>query len=42
MRRVLGMRFDDAESRAFGLDLTTADRVLRKVRQRLGFVTGNG
>lgn len=37
VRRVLGMRFDDAESRAFGLDLVTANDVLRRVRQRLGF-----
>lgn len=37
VRRLLGARFDDVESRAFGLDLATADDVLRKVRLRLGF-----
>jgi RNA polymerase sigma-70 factor (ECF subfamily) len=37
VRRALGTRFDDVESRAFGLDLTTADEILRRVRQRLGF-----
>jgi RNA polymerase sigma-70 factor, ECF subfamily len=37
VRRVLAMRFDDAESRAFGLDLATANDVLQRVRQRLGF-----
>ncbi|RYZ04152.1 MAG: hypothetical protein EOO73_25035 [Myxococcales bacterium] len=37
VRRLLGMRFDDAESRAFGLDLATVDEILRKVRHRLGF-----
>lgn len=36
VRRVLAMRFDDAESRAFGLDLATVDHVLQKVRLRLG------
>lgn len=36
VRRQLGMRFDDAESRAFGLDLASADDVIRKVRARLG------
>lgn len=37
VRRALGMRFDDAESRAFGLDLATASDILQKVRLRLGF-----
>ncbi len=36
VRRQLGMRFDDAESRAFGLDLASADDVIQKVRARLG------
>ena len=36
VRRQLGMRFDDAESRAFGLDLVSADDVVQKVRERLG------
>ncbi len=36
VRRQLGMRFDDAESRAFGLDLVSADDVIQKVRARLG------
>lgn len=39
VRRVLATRFDDAESRAFGLDLTTASDVLRRVCQRLGFAS---
>jgi RNA polymerase sigma-70 factor, ECF subfamily len=37
VRRLLGTRFDDAESRAFGLDLATAEDILGKVRSRLGF-----
>jgi RNA polymerase sigma-70 factor, ECF subfamily len=37
VRRVLAMRFDDVESRAFGLDLATADEISSKVRLRLGF-----
>ncbi len=37
VRRVLAMRFDDVESRAFGIDLATADDILRRVRDRLGF-----
>lgn len=36
VRRQLGMRFDDAESRAFGLSLVSADDVIRKVHARLG------
>ncbi len=36
VRRQLAMRFDDAESRAFGLDLVSADDVIQKVRARLG------
>ncbi len=36
VRRQLGMRFDDAESRAFGFDLVSADDVVQKVRARLG------
>jgi RNA polymerase sigma-70 factor, ECF subfamily len=36
VRRQLGMRFDDAESRAFGLDLVSADDVIQKVRVQLG------
>jgi RNA polymerase sigma-70 factor, ECF subfamily len=38
VRRTLAMRFDDAESRAFGLDLATASDILQKVRARLGFL----
>jgi RNA polymerase sigma-70 factor (ECF subfamily) len=40
VRRQLAMRFDDVESRAFGLDLANADAILRKVRVRLGFESG--
>jgi len=36
VRRVLGMRYDDAEARAFGLDLASADEIIRNVRARLG------
>ena len=36
LRRQIGMRFDDAEARAFGLDLATADEIMVKVRARLG------
>jgi RNA polymerase sigma-70 factor (ECF subfamily) len=39
VRRLLGMRFDDVESRAFGLDLSSADAILRRVRLRLGLET---
>ena len=38
VRRRLAMRFDDAEPRAFGLDLATANEVVERVRARLGFV----
>ncbi len=38
LRRQVGMRFDDAEARAFGLDLASADEVMRKVRLRLGLI----
>jgi len=36
VRRELGMRFDDAESRAFGLDLAHADAMIQRVNARLG------
>jgi RNA polymerase sigma-70 factor (ECF subfamily) len=36
VRRQLGMRYDDAEARAFGLDLAMADEIIRHVRVRLG------
>ena len=36
VRRALGMRYDDAEARAFGLDLASADDMIRNVRARLG------
>lgn len=36
VRRRLGMRYDDAEGRAFGLDLATAEAIARHVRARLG------
>ena len=36
LRRQIGMRFDDAEARAFGLDLASADEIMVKVRARLG------
>ena len=36
VRRRLGMRYDDAEARAFGLDLATTDAIVRHVRARLG------
>jgi len=37
VRRQLAMRFDDAESRAFGLDLAHGNEVIQKVHARLGF-----
>ena len=40
VRRQLGVRSDEAESRAFGLDLANADAILRKVRLRLGLESG--
>jgi DNA-directed RNA polymerase specialized sigma24 family protein len=36
LRRQIGMRFDDAEPRAFGLDLASANDIMGKVRVRLG------
>jgi RNA polymerase sigma-70 factor, ECF subfamily len=36
VRRELAMRFDDAESRAFGLDLAHAHEVIQKVHASLG------
>ncbi|HYJ08198.1 MAG TPA: sigma-70 family RNA polymerase sigma factor [Polyangiaceae bacterium] len=36
VRRRLGMRFDDAEARAFGLQLSSADAVIASVLHRLG------
>jgi RNA polymerase sigma-70 factor (ECF subfamily) len=36
LRRQIGMRFDEAEARAFGLDLTSANEIMVKVRARLG------
>ncbi len=36
VRRLLGMRFDDAESRAFGLHLSTLNDVVRSVLTRVG------
>ncbi|HEX2876527.1 MAG TPA: sigma-70 family RNA polymerase sigma factor [Polyangiaceae bacterium] len=36
LRRQIGMRFDDAEPRAFGLDLASANEIMGKVRVRLG------
>jgi len=36
VRRRIGMRFDEAEPRAFGLDLASADDIMRQVRARLG------
>lgn len=41
VRRRLAMRFDDAEPRAFGLDLATASAVVERVRERLGFVANH-
>jgi RNA polymerase sigma-70 factor (ECF subfamily) len=38
VRRQLGMRYDDAESRAFGLDLAGVGAVSQRVRERLGLV----
>jgi RNA polymerase sigma-70 factor, ECF subfamily len=40
VRRVLGMRFDEAEARAFGLDLASADEVMKQVRARLAIGAG--
>jgi RNA polymerase sigma-70 factor, ECF subfamily len=39
VRRLIGMRFDDAEARAFGLDLASANAIMRQVRTRLGLVS---
>ena len=39
VRRRIGMRFDDAEPRAFGLDLASANEITRQVRARLGLVS---
>jgi len=36
LRRRLGTRYDEAEARAFGLDLGTAEAIMRHVRARLG------
>jgi RNA polymerase sigma-70 factor, ECF subfamily len=36
VRRALGIRFDEAETRAFGLDLASADEIIRNVWARLG------
>ena len=36
MRRLIGMRFDEAEARAFGWDLVAANEVMGRVRTRLG------
>ena len=36
VRRALGMRYDDAEARAFGLDLASADEIIRSVKARVG------
>jgi hypothetical protein len=36
LRRQIGMRFDEAEARAFGLDLASANEIMVKVRARLG------
>lgn len=36
MRRLIGMRFDEAEARAFGLNLAAANAIIGKVRTRLG------
>jgi len=36
LRRQVGMRFDEAEARAFGFDLASANEVMGKVRVRLG------
>jgi RNA polymerase sigma-70 factor, ECF subfamily len=37
VRRALAMRFDDAEPRAFGLDLAALNDIVDKVQDRLGF-----
>jgi RNA polymerase sigma-70 factor, ECF subfamily len=39
VRRALGMRFDDAESRAFGLHLSSLNDVVRSVLARVGVRT---
>lgn len=36
LRRQIGLRFDEAEARAFGLDLASANEIMIKVRARLG------
>jgi len=41
VRRRIGMRFDEAEARAFGLDLACADDIMRQVRARLGLASGS-
>ena len=40
VRRRLAMRFDDAESRAFGLNLASADEMMKRVRERIGINAG--
>jgi hypothetical protein len=40
VRRRIGMRFDDAEARAFGLDLASANAIMGQVRSRLGLISG--
>jgi RNA polymerase sigma-70 factor (ECF subfamily) len=40
VRRLLGMRFDEAEARAFGLDLASANEVMKQVRARLAISAG--
>jgi RNA polymerase sigma-70 factor, ECF subfamily len=40
VRRLLGIRFDEAEPRAFGLDLASADEVMKQVHARLGISAG--
>jgi hypothetical protein len=39
VRRKLGTRFDEAESRAFGLDWASAESIFRKVWRRLGLTS---
>jgi len=39
VRRKLGTRFDEAESRAFGLDWASAEAIFRKVWRRLGLTS---
>jgi DNA-directed RNA polymerase specialized sigma24 family protein len=36
VRRMIGMRFDEAEGRAFGLNLKNANEIMRQVHMRLG------